>query len=224
MHWSFYGVNAPCLNKVKSQNPLTVRLPNGATMESTHTSSLAIPELNKAESIAHISPGMENHSLISAGQLCNEGYSVTLRVDAFTVYNIQEVQILKGARDLDTGLWCINLRKESQQHPHEVANNFYELRNTGALVNYLHKAMFSPTKPVLLRVVKNGQLITWPGLTEQAINKHLKFMPATAMGHMKQRRQNIRSTSKNPVTSNIEDESVTPAGLGTKTIFLCSAG
>jgi hypothetical protein len=42
-------------------------------------------------------------------------------------------------------------------------------------------------------------------------------MPATAMGHMNQRRQNIRSTSKNPVTYDIEDESITPAGSGNKT-------
>jgi hypothetical protein len=117
---------------------------------------------------------------------------------------------------LDTGLWHINLRKEHQQHPHEVANNVYELRNTGALVNYLQKAMFSPTKSALLQAFKNGHLITWPGLTEQAINTHLKLTPATAMGHMNQRRQNIRSTSKNPITSDMEDEAVTPAGLGTK--------
>jgi hypothetical protein len=77
--------------------------------------------------------------------------------------------------------------------------------------------MFIPTKSALLQAVKNGHLITWPGLTEQAINKHLKLTPAMAMGHMNQRRQNIRYTSKNPVTSDIEDESVTPAGLGTKT-------
>jgi hypothetical protein len=199
-------VNAPCLNKVKSQNPLTVHLPNGATMESTHTALLDIPELNKAASIAHILPGIENHSLLSVGQLCNEGYSITFRIDAVTIYNSREVQILKGARDLDTGLSRINLRKGHHQHPHEVANNVYELRNTGSLVNYLHKAMFSLTKSALLQAVKNGHLITWPGLTEQAINKHLKLTPATAMGHMNQRRQNIISTSKNPVTSDIEDE------------------
>jgi hypothetical protein len=56
--------NAPCLNKVKSQNPLTFRLPNGATVESTHSASLDIPELNKAASKAHIFPGMANHSLL----------------------------------------------------------------------------------------------------------------------------------------------------------------
>jgi hypothetical protein len=73
----FMLINAPCLNKIKSQNPLTVRLPNGVTVESTHTASLDIPKLNKAASIAHIFPGMANHSLLSVGQLCNEGYSVT---------------------------------------------------------------------------------------------------------------------------------------------------
>jgi hypothetical protein len=108
---------------------------------------------------------------------------------------------LKGAQDLDTGLWCISLRKKHQQHPHEVANNVYELRNTGELINYLHKAMLSPTKSAFLQAVKNGHLITWSGLTEQEINQHLKRKPATAMGHRNQRRQNIRSSSKKPIYS-----------------------
>jgi hypothetical protein len=112
-------VNAPCLNKIKSQNPLTVCLPNGSTMESTHTSSLYIPELNKSASIAHILPGTAKHSLLSVGQLCNEGYSVTFSIDAVTIYNSQDVQILKGPRNLDTGIWRINLGKEYKQHPHE---------------------------------------------------------------------------------------------------------
>jgi hypothetical protein len=37
------------------------------------------------------------------------------------------------------------------------------------------------------------------------------------MGHMNQRRQNIRSTSKNPITSDIEDITTTTANSGTKT-------
>jgi hypothetical protein len=51
----FLLVNAPCLSKVKYQNPLTVRLPNGSTMESTHTSALDIPELKKAAYSVHVS-------------------------------------------------------------------------------------------------------------------------------------------------------------------------
>jgi hypothetical protein len=40
----------------------------------------------------------------------------------------------------------------------------------------------------MLQAVKDGHLITWPGLTEDAIKKHLKLTPATTMGHMNQRR------------------------------------
>jgi hypothetical protein len=109
------------------------------------------------------------------------------------------------------------LRKEHQQPQQAVSNNVYELRKTGALVNYLQKALFSPTKSALLQAVKNGHLITWPGLTEKAINKHLKLTPATTIGHMDQRRQNIRSTSKNPITSDIEDITTTNTNSGTKT-------
>jgi hypothetical protein len=65
----------------------------------------------------------------------------------------------------------------------------------------------------MLQAVKDGHLITWPGLTEDAINKHLKLAPATAMGHMNQRRQNIRSTSKAP----IEKQQPPDTYLGTKT-------
>jgi hypothetical protein len=77
----------------------------------------------------------------------------------------------------------------------------------------LHKALFSPTKSALLQAVKNGHIITWPGLTEDAIHKHFKITPTTAMRHMDPRRQNIRSTSNAPIAD------IPPAdtNLGTKT-------
>jgi hypothetical protein len=65
----------------------------------------------------------------------------------------------------------------------------------------------------MLQAVKYGHMITWPGLTEDAINKHLKLTPATAMGHMNQRRQNIRSTSKAPA----EKQQPPDRDLGAKT-------
>jgi hypothetical protein len=89
----------------------------------------------------------------------------------------------------------------------------YELRNTGTLVHYLHKALFSPIKSAMLQAVKNGNLITWPGLMTDAINTHLKLTPAIAMGHMNQRRQHIRSTSKEP----IEKKPTPDTDLGTRT-------
>jgi hypothetical protein len=65
----------------------------------------------------------------------------------------------------------------------------------------------------MLQAVKYGHLITWSGLTEDAINKHLKLTSATAMCHMSQRRQNIRSTSK----ATTEKERPPDTDLGTKT-------
>jgi hypothetical protein len=146
-----------------------------------------------------------------------QGYTVTFKNDSVTICDYQEFQILSGARNLDAGLWRINLRKENQQPQQAIANNIYELLNTGALVNHFHKALFSLTKYALLQAVKNGHLITWPSLTEKAINKLLKLTPATTIGHMNQRRQNIRPTSKTPITSDIEDFTTTNTNSGTKT-------
>jgi hypothetical protein len=156
---------------------------------------------------------MANHSLLSVGQLCNEGYIVTFKQAEVTIYDSGNSQMLSVPRDLNTGLWRINLKQTYNQQPEPIANNVYELRSTGALVNYLHKDLFSLTKSAMLQAVKDGHLITWPGLTEDAINKHLKLTPATAMGHMNQRRHNKRSTSKAP----IETQPTPDTDLGTKT-------
>jgi hypothetical protein len=209
----FLLVTAPCLNKVKSRNPLTVRLPNGATMESSHTADLDIPELNSAASKAHVFPGMAHHSLLSVGQLCDKGYIVTFQRYTVTICNSENSRLLSGPQDDTPGLWRINLRQTNKHIPDPIANNLYELRNTGSLVHYLHKALFSPTKAAMLQAVKEGHLITWPGLTEDAINKHLRLTPATDMGHMNQRRQNIRSTSKAPT----EKQQPPDTDLGAKT-------
>jgi hypothetical protein len=181
-------------------------------MEYSHTAELDIPELNATASKAHVSPGMDNHSLLSVGQLCDEGYIVTFKQASVTICDFEKSQILSGPRDLNNGLWRINLKQTNNHIPEPIANKVYELRNTGALVHYLHKALFSPTKSAMLQAVKDGHLITWTGLTEDAINTHLKLTPATAMGHMKQRRQNIRSTSK----ATIEKQPTPDTDLGTK--------
>jgi hypothetical protein len=65
----------------------------------------------------------------------------------------------------------------------------------------------------MLQAVKDGHIITWPGLMEVAINKHLKLTPATAIGSMNHRQNNIRCTSKAP----IEKQQTPDTELGTKT-------
>jgi hypothetical protein len=146
----FLLVNTPCLNKIKSRTPLTVRLANGDTMESSHTAELDIPKMNADASNAHVRPGMNNKYLLSVGQLWDERYIFTFKQDEVTICDSGNSQILSGPRDLNTGLWCINLRTTNNNKPDSIANNVYELSNTGAIVHYRHKALFSPTKSALL--------------------------------------------------------------------------
>jgi hypothetical protein len=151
-------------------NPLTVRLQNGKTMKSTHTAILDIPQLSKAAKAGHIFPAMENNSLLLVGQLRDEGYSVLFSIDEVTILNTTQKNIMKGSRDLTTGLWRMYLcqnKPSCNMAPNEArihaVNNVYSLRNTGALVNYLHKAMFICTKSAPIHAVKKGHLATWPG-------------------------------------------------------------
>jgi hypothetical protein len=137
-----------------------IRLPNGATMESSHTSDLDIPELSAAASKPHGIPGMAHHSLLSVGQLCDEGYIVTFRQDTVTICNSDNAKLLSSPRDDTTSLWRINLKQTIKHIPDPIANIMYELRNTGALIHYLHKALFSPTKAEMSQAVKDGHLIT----------------------------------------------------------------
>jgi hypothetical protein len=191
-------INAPCRNNIKSLNPLIVIFPSGETMNSTQIASLGVPELSETASVPQ--------------HVC---CYVTFRIDGVRIFNSGNKYILKGHRDLGTGLWCINLGTDKPHIKFAEANNVYELRNTGKLLNYLHKTMSSPNKSALLQAVRKGHITTCPGLTEVTINKHLKMMPVTAMGHMNQKRQNSCST-KNEIMSDLEDETVTPVSSGLK--------
>jgi hypothetical protein len=182
-------------------------------MESSHTADLDIPELNADASKAHGFPGMAHQSLISVGQLCDEGYIVTFWWDTVTICNSNNAKLLSGPRDDTTGLWRINLKSTNRHIPDPIAKNVYELRNTGALVHYLYRTLFIPTKAAMLQAVKDGHLITCTSLTEAAINKHLKLPTSTDMCYMNQRRQNIRSISKAPS----EKKQSPDTELGTKT-------
>jgi hypothetical protein len=116
----FLLVTVPCLNKVKSRNPLTVRLPNGATMESSHTADLDIPEVDTAAYKAHVFPGTTHNSLLSVGQLCDEGYIFSFKRDTVTICNSTNSKLLSGPQDVTTGLCPINLKQTNKPIPNPI--------------------------------------------------------------------------------------------------------
>jgi hypothetical protein len=107
--------------------PLEVRLPNGYTITSTHTATLNMPSLPQAAGQAHILPGLAQHSLLSVGQMCDSGCSVTFTVSNVTVTN-GDSTILTGQRDKESSLWRVPLDPDpplnvGQEHS---AHNVYE--------------------------------------------------------------------------------------------------
>jgi hypothetical protein len=91
-----------------------------------HTASLDIPELSEAASVSHVFLEKGNNYLLSVGQLCNEGYSITFNIDGVTIFNTKFKAILKGQRDACTGVWRINICSGMPQPQIYEANNVYE--------------------------------------------------------------------------------------------------
>ena len=70
------------------------------------------------------------------------------------------------------------------------------------LIMYLHRACFSPTISTWVQAIDAGYFVTWPGLTSKLVKKYLPKSIATAKGHMRQTRQNLRSTRTSKTLSN----------------------
>jgi hypothetical protein len=64
-------------------------------MKYTHTATLDIPQLSKSAKTAHIFPAMENNSLLSVGQLCDEGYIVLFSIDEVRILNEKQKESRK---------------------------------------------------------------------------------------------------------------------------------
>jgi hypothetical protein len=187
--------NAKCSNKRSTTTPLEVRLPNGDTITSTHTATLNLPSLPHASRQAHILPGLAQHSLLSVGQMCDSGCSVTFTASNVTVTN-GESTILTGQWDKDSSLWRVpldpapplNVGKEHSAH------NVYEQKSIQDTITYLHACCFSPITDTWIKSIQNGHFATWPSVTVANVRKYLFKSDATAKGQMNQIRQNIRST------------------------------
>ena len=52
----FLLTDAPCVNKKTTSNPISVQIPNGHRVTSSHTAELDIPVLPKKARIAHVLP------------------------------------------------------------------------------------------------------------------------------------------------------------------------
>jgi hypothetical protein len=58
----------------------------------------------------------------------------------------------------------------------------------------MHTVCEYPVKSTWLKVIKAGNYVGWPMLTERNVQKYYPETTKTAKGHLKQTRKNVRST------------------------------
>ena len=83
----FLAEGAPVINKRIADHPITITLPNGKVIQSTHTCNLDIPWLPAQITEAHIVPGLAHASLISTRKFCNAGCKVVFDMSECRVYH-----------------------------------------------------------------------------------------------------------------------------------------
>jgi hypothetical protein len=137
-------------------------MPNGTTIQSSHTCNLLLIDLPPQARQAHILPGLVHNSLISVGQLCDNECSVTFTEDQVTVSRNGK-NVMHGSRDPKSRLWRVDLKQKIEP---EIAqcNHAHDNNNHKDLINYLHAACFSPVKSTWIMAIKNGNFSSWPGL------------------------------------------------------------
>ena len=194
----FLTCNAPVQNKQITTNPISILLPNGNTLQSTHTCEVAIPGLRPTAKKAHVVPGLSHASLLSTAVFCDAGYTLTYDAKACHIRD-GPITILTGTRDSNTGLWLIPLTEDkptTKPTPHHSAHNVHTITHLTNRVKFMHQAFFCPPIRTLLRAANWGFLDNIPFLTPDLINAHLEKTPATAKGRLKLRPMGHHSTRR----------------------------
>jgi len=135
-----------------------VALPDGSTIQATHTAILPFESLSDEARKADVLPGLRPNLLVSVGKLANADYTTIFHPPGrgVTVHkkNTFRVQlwrkpVLQGWRDAN-GLWRLS-RDETKpirasRSKQEVAASVYSLPLMPQTIRYLHAAAGFPTK------------------------------------------------------------------------------
>lgn len=171
-----------------ASHPISVKLPNGTKIESTHYGNLPIN--HPGATTAHVLPSL-SHSLLSIGKFCDAGCKAVFDAKQVTI-TCNNTRVLTGHRD-GNGLWKIAIPRQVPQAHFTVHD-----ATTKQIIKFLHLSLFSPSKSTLLKAIHNNHFVGWPALTHENVAKHLRLEVPTILGHMDQIRQHTRSTKPRP--------------------------
>ncbi len=94
------------LQNIQQNTAVQVSLPGNTILQLTHTGNLPLKHLSNVATKAQILPGLHNNSLLSLGQLADDGCMILLSQKYMHVFKNFEL-ILKGFRNNIDGLWDV---------------------------------------------------------------------------------------------------------------------
>ena len=153
-----------------------VLLPNGTAIKASHKTNLPFSSLSAKAREADVLPALKQNSLVSVGKFADANYTtifhpqgegVTVHKPGTFKLRLLREPVLQGWRDAN-GLWRLSREQDTpseQNKCKESAANVYNLPSTPQAIRYLHAAAGFPAKESWVKAIKNGNYVTWPGLS-----------------------------------------------------------
>ena len=175
----FCTATAAVINKRPASRPIGIANPNGSIMYSSHEAELDLPSLPLAARRVHIVPSLQSASLLSMGQLCDAGCTVTFDAKSVAVH-LDDKCLLAGVRTPATGLWQLSLTTPSlspsplSPAPAPLFHHSYAAVTSATPAELVTFAatLFSPALSTLAAALKRGFLPQFFGLTIKLLRKH----------------------------------------------------
>ena len=181
------------LNIRPAINGISVALPNGDIITSTHTATLNLPSLPLSARAAHVFPGLTG-SLLSIGLLTDAGLTAVYTADAVTILDTNGSPVLTGQRSATTRLWMIDLPTQQTICPSSelplYASAVIHHENDSQLVQFYHATLGSPAISTFIEAASRGYLDCFPQLSVQKNRRNKPHTIATSFGHLDQTRKN----------------------------------
>ena len=191
------------------EDTITVTLPTGEKIRSTHTGFLNLPSLQQEQRV-HVFDSLWG-SLISVGELADIGLTtIFTKYGAYVVDTDSEEVVLTGRRDPTTRLYMIALKPitedenthainqalKSTQHPQQAthvinAASTQILDTAGDRVEFFSRVFCSAAESTLIKAVKK-KWVVFPGITANILKRHRRRLRTheSAAGHLDQVHQN----------------------------------
>jgi len=130
-------------------------LPNNEKIQAMGKGELSLSQKLQIPSLIY--DRLTSESLLSIGQLCDEGCIAIFLKRKLYIFKNNEC-ILKGNRNFRDGLWDVPFPDSKMNYIVTKDKDKLEL------AQYLHGCAFSPSITTFQKSINKGNFITWPGI------------------------------------------------------------